>query len=136
MLLPLRSTNTGLVTASGIMPGSIASRIGGGVGNVLKSAGIFAPASTMKYVSWLMFKTIVMNISQDTYFIVEAGAKIPADFNTLPTPPPILDAIEPGIIPEAVTNPVFVDRNGNSIFDPPGLPVQTVSNDTAELPQF
>jgi hypothetical protein len=81
-------------------------------------------------------KTIIMNVSLDTYFIVEAGAKIPADFNTLPTPPPILDAIEPGIIPEAVTNPVFVDRNGNNTFDPPGLPVQMVSNGTADLPKF
>ena len=70
---------------------------------------------------------LTFTVSQDAYFIVEAGAKLPSDINTLPTPPPIVDIVEPDVVPEAITNPIFIDRNGNSTFDPPGLPVMMAS---------
>ncbi len=80
-------------------------------------------------------RTIVFNVTQDTYFLVEAGAKLPANINTLPTPPPIMDIVVPGVVPWAATNPIFVDVNGNGVFDPPGLPVMTAAADT-ERPAF
>jgi hypothetical protein len=64
---------------------------------------------------------------EDTYFICEAGAKLPASVNDLPTPPPIVDIVEPDVVPFAATNPIFVDTNGDSDFDPPGLPVMMAS---------
>ena len=35
----------------------------------------------------------------DTYYVVEAGPKLPAELNTLPTPPPIVDIVEPDFVP-------------------------------------
>ena len=60
-----------------------------------------------------------MTAAIDTYYMVEAGPKLPPKLNTLPTPPPIVDIIEPDVVPLAFTNPIFVDRNANSVFDPP-----------------
>jgi hypothetical protein len=83
------------------------------------------PANFQKVGSTSRFTAnVVMNISTDTYFIVEAGAKLPPSVNTLPTPPPIMDIVVPDVVPLAITNPIFADRNGNTTFDPPGLPVQ------------
>jgi hypothetical protein len=79
--------------------------------------------------------TLTRAIAQDTYFIVEAGAKLPASVNTLP-PPPIVDIVEPGVVPVAFTNPIFVDEDGNATFDPPGLPVMMASNAGGEEPGF
>ena len=76
--------------------------------------------------------SVNLNVAQDTYFLVEAGAKL----NPAPTSPPIVDIIEPDIVPTTITNPIYVDRNGNSTFDPPGLPVQLVFNTQAERPMF
>jgi hypothetical protein len=73
--------------------------------------------------------TFRYDITQDTYFIVEAGAKIPASIGTLPTPPPIVDIVEPGVVPLAITNPIFVDVDGGG-FDPPGLPVLSMASAT------
>jgi hypothetical protein len=78
--------------------------------------------------------TLTRAITQDTYFIVEAGAKLPASVDTLPPPPPIVDIVEPGVVPVAFTNPIFVDRDGNATFDPPGLPVMMASNTGPEEP--
>jgi hypothetical protein len=66
---------------------------------------------------------LTQTVTTDTYFVVEAGPKLPPSINTLPTPPPIVDIVEPDVVPLAFTNPIFVDRNANSVFDPPGLPV-------------
>jgi hypothetical protein len=77
--------------------------------------------------------TVNLNVAQDTYFLVEAGAKL----TPAPTSPPIVDIIEPDIVPTTVTNPIYVDRNGNSTFDPPGLPVEPLAfNTQAERPVF
>lgn len=71
---------------------------------------------------------LTMTAATDTYYVVEAGPKLPPSVNTLPTPPPIVDIVEPDVLPLAMTNPIFVDRNGNSVFDPPGLPVMMAQN--------
>ena len=75
-----------------------------------------------------------MTVAADTYFIVEAGPKIPSNINTRPVPPPIVDIIEPDVVPIAITNPIFVDRNGNGVFEPPGLPVMMAGNTLGEQP--
>jgi hypothetical protein len=31
--------------------------------------------------------------------------------------------VQPDIVPGSMTNPIFIDRNNNATFDPPGLPV-------------
>ncbi|MBY0274695.1 CehA/McbA family metallohydrolase [Candidatus Binatia bacterium] len=75
---------------------------------------------------------IPVNLAVDTYFIVEAGAKL----SPLPTPDALIDKIVPGMIPLGFTNPIFVDLAGDG-FDSPGLPVMataTLLHD--ELPAF
>ena len=57
----------------------------------------------------------------DTYYIVEAGPQFPVSINTLPTPPPIVDIVQPDVVPNSITNPVFVDINGVPGFDPPNV---------------
>jgi hypothetical protein len=59
---------------------------------------------------------------KDSYFLVEAGVRIDESGN--PLSPQLLDAVwsvEPGVVPLAFTNPVFVDRDGNG-YTPPGVP--------------
>lgn len=68
-------------------------------------------------------KTIKVTPTVDTYYIVEAGPKFPASINTLPVPPPIVDIVQPDVVPNSITNPIFIDTNNNATFDPPGLPV-------------
>lgn len=75
---------------------------------------------------------IPVTVSVDSYFIVEAGAKL----SPLPAPPAFLDRIVPGLIPLAFTNPIFVDLAGDG-FDPPGLPVMASASGVGEeLPAF
>ncbi len=62
--------------------------------------------------------SVAVTISQDAYFLVEAGAKL----SPLPAPDPFASTIVPGLVPIAFTNPIFVDLAGDG-FDPPGLPV-------------
>jgi hypothetical protein len=84
------------------------------------------PANFEKSGGTLRFRGVIpMTVTQDTYFIVEAGPKIPASIGTLPVPPPIVDIVAPDVVPLAVTNPIFVDKDGNGSFNPPGLPVMT-----------
>jgi hypothetical protein len=66
-------------------------------------------------------KTVKVNPTVDTYYIVEAGPKFPVSINTLPTPPPIVDIVQPDVVPNSITNPVFVDINGVPGFDPPNV---------------
>ena len=77
---------------------------------------------------------VPVTVGVDTYFVVEAGAKL----SPLPTPDPLVDRIVPGMVPIAFTNPIFVDLAGNG-FDSPGLPVMAsagTSQLSEELPQF
>ncbi len=60
----------------------------------------------------------VLSLPQDSYFIVEAGARL----DPLPSSPEFIDTIVPGMVPLGFTNPIFVDLAGDG-FDPPGLPV-------------
>lgn len=68
-------------------------------------------------------KTLKFNPTVDTYYIVEAGPKFPVGISTLPTPPPIVDIVQPDVVPNSITNPIFVDIDGSVGFDEPGLPV-------------
>ncbi|MEW6270536.1 MAG: CehA/McbA family metallohydrolase [Thermodesulfobacteriota bacterium] len=75
---------------------------------------------------------VPVEVPVDTYFIVEAGAKL----SPLPTPPPLVDKIVPGMVPVAFTNPVFVDLAGDG-FDAPGLPVMASAAHVGDaLPAF
>jgi len=70
--------------------------------------------------------------SGDTYFIVEAGARL----DPLPSSPHPVALVVPGMVPLAFTNPIFVDLSGDG-FDPPGLPVMAANADAgAPLPRF
>jgi hypothetical protein len=80
--------------------------------------------------------TVAFDVTQDTYFVVEAGAKLPADPDALPAPPEVMNVVVPGVVPVAITNPIFVDTNGNGVFDPPGLPVMAASGGPTERPAF
>jgi len=66
-------------------------------------------------------KTLKFTPTADTYYIVEAGPAYPVSINTLPTPPPIVDIVEPDVVPNSITNPVFVDIDGVAGFNPPGV---------------
>lgn len=57
-------------------------------------------------------------VNQDSYFVVEAGAKL----SPLPAPDAFAGMIVPRLVPLGFTNPIFVDLAGNG-FAPPGLPV-------------
>jgi hypothetical protein len=95
--------------------------------------------------------TIKIKPKGDTYYTVEAGIKLPNAVDTnndgvidtgdtngdgkidandkglvQPKSPTIYAAIAPGSIPLAFTNPIFIDRNGNGKFDPPGLSATSI----------
>jgi hypothetical protein len=75
---------------------------------------------------------IPITVAGDTYFIVEAGAKL----SPFPSSPEFVNTIVPGMVPLGFTNPVFVDLGGDG-FDPPGLPVMASATGVAEpLPAF
>ena len=75
---------------------------------------------------------IPVNVAVDTYFIVEAGAKL----SPLPAPDALVNKVVPGMVPLGFTNPIFVDLAGNG-FDAPGLPVMAMAAPLAsELPAF
>jgi hypothetical protein len=75
---------------------------------------------------------VPVTVTGDTYFVVEAGAKL----SPFPSPPAVADMIVPGLVPLGFTNPVFVDLGGDG-FDPPGLPVMASLSGTGEaLPAF
>jgi hypothetical protein len=69
-----------------------------------------------------LHKTVrLQNIDRDSFLTVEAGMRI--DANGTPQSPflvQLVQQIEPGIVPLAFTNPIFVDRDGNG-YEPPGL---------------
>ena len=94
----------------------------------------------------------------DTAYTVEAGVRLPAAVDTdgdgvidtgdtngdgvidsrdkglvQPPSPPIYAAIAPGFVPLAFTNPVFVDRDGNGRFDPPGIDPRLVPRSATVL---
>jgi hypothetical protein len=75
--------------------------------------------------------SVPVTLSVDSYFIVEAGAKL----SPLPAPPELADQVVPGLVPLAFTNPIFVDLAGNG-FDPPGLPVMAAAPASETLPAF
>ena len=57
----------------------------------------------------------------DAWYVVEAGVRL--DDNGDPVDPSLLETarrVEPGLVPIAFTNPIFVDRQGDG-YTPPGL---------------
>jgi hypothetical protein len=62
--------------------------------------------------------SVQLRLSQDTFLTVEAG---PPLAEVAPTPPPVVNIVEPDVVPFAMTNPIFVDVGGDG-FTPPGLP--------------
>jgi hypothetical protein len=96
-----------------------------------------APKSFQRAGGTARFRaTVAFDVTQDTYFVVEAGAKLPTDPDALPAPPEVMNVVVPGVVPVAITNPIFVDTNGNGVFDPPGLPVMAASGGPTERPPF
>ncbi len=83
--------------------------------------------------------TFRVSPARDTYYTVEAGIPLPdvvdrngdgvvdsiAGSTTPGIPQPVVGGvyndIAPGFVPIAFTNPIFLDRDGNGKFDPPGL---------------
>ena len=65
--------------------------------------------------------TVQLTLPKDAWIVVEAGAKLPADPAGVPTPPASVDVIEPGVVPFAIANPIFVDADGDGRFTGPGI---------------
>src|SRR4029450_3741405 len=64
--------------------------------------------------------SVQLRLSQDTFLTVEAG---PPLAEVSPTPPPVVNLVEPDVGPFAMTNPSPVVRAaGADGFTPPGLP--------------
>jgi len=63
-------------------------------------------------------------LERDAFVTLEAGAPLAADPRAWIARHrgPYTDAIAPGFLPAAFTNPVYVDVDGDGRFDPPGLP--------------
>jgi hypothetical protein len=60
--------------------------------------------------------------AEDTHYVVEAGQSFPDTPGELPQPPAgTMSILEPDVVSLAFTNPVFIDVNGNGLFDPPGV---------------
>jgi hypothetical protein len=73
-------------------------------------------ASTLRFRS-----TLRLTLTEDTYLIVEAGAKFPSNPTTVPDPAviaPTANIIVPGVVPEAIANPIFVDVDGVGFQEP------------------
>jgi hypothetical protein len=60
-------------------------------------------------------------LDADAFVIVEAGVPIPAAGAPDPTSPEPMNQIVEGVVPYAVTNPIFVDVGGDG-YIAPGLP--------------
>ena len=66
--------------------------------------------------------TLPFHPTRDTYYVVEAGQDMGPDaIGEPPLPQGAISVIEPLVRTLAFTNPVFVDVDGNGVFDPPGL---------------
>jgi hypothetical protein len=64
----------------------------------------------------------IAGIDADSYFHVEAGVRLDAAGDPISTALlKTVQTIEPGVVPFAFTNPIFVDRDGGGYVPPPGL---------------
>lgn len=111
---------------------------------------------TAKQLTKRFNASVKVQPTRDTWFVVEAGARLPEAIDTngdgvvdrsdtngdgvingddtgiaQPPSPPIYQAVAPGFVPIAFTNPIWVDVDGNGHFDPPGL--STVSANSMKL---
>ncbi len=62
-------------------------------------------------------------LAADAFLTLEAGAPLDAEPVAWAASHPgvYADALAPGFVPQAFSNPIFVDVDGNGRFDPPGL---------------
>jgi hypothetical protein len=58
---------------------------------------------------------------RDASLVVEAGQKLPADPRRQPPSDDLVSIIEPDVVSLAFANPIFIDVNGNGVYDPPGV---------------
>jgi hypothetical protein len=67
--------------------------------------------------------SVVVTLERDAFITLEAGAPLEASREAWIESHPGLytEVLAPGHVPVAFTNPVFVDVDGNGVFDPPGL---------------
>lgn len=79
------------------------------------------PANVTGHPSLRFDGAIGVTALRDTYYVVEAGQALPNDPRQQPPSAGLMSIIEPGVASLAFTNPVFVDVDGNGVFDPPGL---------------
>lgn len=86
-------------------------------------AGTLAEGGTLRYDT-----EVSLPLSEDSFIVVEAGPKLPADPRLVPAPSgkagenePAYSEVVPGAIAFGFTNPIFVNL-GDSAFTPPGLP--------------
>jgi len=64
---------------------------------------------------------IILRLESDAWVTVETSTA--NDPLRIPQPPGgLYNIIAPGFVPLAFSNPIFVDIDGNGIFDPPGIP--------------
>jgi hypothetical protein len=64
-----------------------------------------------------------LRVDADAFVTVEAGAALEAEADewAARNPGPYADDLAPGFVPMLFSNPVYVDRDANGRFDPPGL---------------
>jgi hypothetical protein len=67
--------------------------------------------------------TVFLTLGQDAFVTLEAGAPVDVSKADWVEAHPGLytEVLAPGHVPVAFTNPVYIDVDGNGVFDPPGL---------------
>jgi hypothetical protein len=70
-----------------------------------------------------LLEQLELQLDGDAFVILEAGAPVDADTASWVAshPGPYTEAVAPGFVATAFSNPVFVDVDGNGRFDAPGL---------------
>jgi hypothetical protein len=67
--------------------------------------------------------TLFLSLDRDAFVTLEAGAPLDVSRDAWVESHPGLytEVLAPGHVPVAFTNPVYIDVDGNGVFDPPGL---------------
>jgi len=67
-------------------------------------------------------------LAGDAFLTLEAGVPLGTDAEAWRAahPGPYAAAVAPGALPQAFTNPIFVDADGDGRFEPPGLPPKSL----------
>lgn len=86
-------------------------------GQLVESIPVTPTTSPIRFVDLITLP----NLTQDTYFVLEAGQVLPEDPTQQPPSLALMGIVEPGVASLAFTNPIFVDWDGNGEFNPPGI---------------